>query len=208
MKKRRRASDRVARWIALVLGLCLLLWNANTTGLYLIGDVTDAYNIKQRRLGSSESTDPNQQYRFSLSYSYRVDDEEYHAVIHELRGPWLGIEHDKIVHYYPFAPNIHSLFAEKAASAGMIISSGLGLAMILFVVVPKKGQYRNDIKEDLPKQPDRMKRMMENKIGYNDEVEEYYYRDCNIEDPSWQCECGKWNTKNFCGNCGRVEYGK
>lgn len=107
----------------------------------------------------------------------------------------------------PFAPSINSLFAESAASSGMLLSSGFWLAFILVSVIPcKKKRRKKAVKPADDAEPEAdfdgeppvtMARLMEHTDGYDNRLEEDYQNGWDKNDPSWQCGCGKWNTGNF-----------
>lgn len=121
-----------------LIGVFLLLWNINTIGLYILGDITPAYNIHAARIGSKDDASTGHEYRFDVSYTYNVDGVEYAGLNTGVRGPRLGPDYDKTVHYYPFAPGISSLFAEDAASAGILLASVFSLVFILLATIPHK----------------------------------------------------------------------
>ena len=138
MKGKRKRSDKGARVFLALLGTFLLLWNINTIGLYVLGDVTTAYNVKAARIGSKGDASIGREYRFDIRYTYIVDGVEYDGLNTGVRGPRLGPDYDKTVHYYPFAPGISSLFAEDAVSAGILLTSVFSLTLILFAMIPHK----------------------------------------------------------------------
>lgn len=210
MAKRKQKSGKGARLVLALLGVGLLLWNANTIGLYLLGDVAPAYDIVLSRSGSRDDSAVGTEYRFSASYKYVVDGVEYDGLDTGLRGPRLGPKVDNTVHYYPFAPRISSLSAEDAVSSGILFTCGFSLALILFAVISRKGGKNNMFgkkKRENEAQPDServtMAWLMEHTEGYDDRLEEYYQNGWDEGDPSWECSCGKWNTENFCESCGR-----
>ena len=193
-----------------LLGVFLLLWNINTIGLYLLGDVAPAYDIQIARIGSRGDASVGREYRFDVSYRYRVNGVEYDGLNTGVRGPRLGPSYDKSVHYYPFAPRVSSLFAEDAISAGILLTTGFSLALILLAAIPRKKE-RSKVKQRYASepyaQPERrvtMAWLMEHTDGYDDTLEEYYQNGWDVGDSSWQCRCGKWNTENFCEACGKA----
>ena len=192
-----------------LLGVFLLLWNINTIGLYLLGDVAPAYDIQASRLGSRDDASVGREYRFNVSYHYKVDGVEYDGLDTGVRGPRLGPNYDQTVHYYPFAPRVSSLFAEDATSAGILLTTGFSLALILLAAIPRKKE-RTNVKQRIasepyaqPEQRVTMAWLMEHTDGYDDTLEKYYQNGWDVGDPSWQCRCGKWNTENFCEACGK-----
>lgn len=116
----------------------MLLWNVNTIGLYLLGDVAPAYDIQASRIGSKDDASVGHEYRFNISYHYKVDGVEYDGTNTGVRGPRLGPSYDKTVHYYPFAPRISSLFADDAISVGILLTTGFSLALIAMAVIPRR----------------------------------------------------------------------
>ena len=218
MKAKKSRSDKAARIVFALVGVFLLLISAHNICLYYFGVETKVYDLKVTRLGSKGDSDVDTKWRFSLSYSYMVDGVEYDGLDTSIRGPWLGPKHDMTVHYYRFAPRISSLFAEDAAGAKVLILIGFGLALFLVAVVPRK-KKRTEKVPDLgygtapnaqvqeadfdSDTPVTMAWLMEHTDGYSDKLEKYYQNGWDKNDPSWKCECGKWNTENFCEACGR-----
>ena len=209
MKAKKKQSSKVTRILLALLGVFLLLWNINTIGLYLLGDVAPAYDIQASRLGSKDDASVGREYRFNISYHYKVDGVEYDGMNTGVRGPRLGPNYDKTVHYYPFAPRISSLFAEDAISVGTLLTTGFSLALIALAVIPRRKENtkmkrkRGSVPDEQPEQRVTMAWLMEHTDGYDDTLEEYYQNGWDKGDPSWECECGKWNTENFCEACGR-----
>ena len=138
MKAKKKRSDKGARVLLALLGVFLLLWNANTISLYLLGDVAPAYDIIVTRIGSRDEVSVGKEYRFNVSYTFQVDGVEYSGLDTGVRGPRLGPDYDTTVHYYPFAPRISSLFAEDAVTVGILLTSGFSLALVLLAVIPRK----------------------------------------------------------------------
>ncbi len=144
MQAKKKRSDKVTRVLLVLLGVFLLLWNVNTIGLYLLGNIVPAYDIKVSRIGSKGDTSVGREYRFDIRYHYKVDCVEYDGLNTGVRGSRLGPSYDHTVHYYPFAPRVSSLFAEDAASVGILITTGFSLALILVAVIPRNKANRND----------------------------------------------------------------
>lgn len=215
MKKKKKGAGKGGRIFAVLIGIFILLWNANVIGLYILGDVTPAYDIKLTRFVSRDDTTVGTEYRFDISYHYRVDGKDYYGLNTGIRGPFYGPSYDRSVHYYPFAPKISSLFAESAFSIGMLLACGLGIALIFLGVVPNKRREKvaKNVEVAGPEvdftseTPVTMAFLMEKTNGYDDELEEYYHNGWDKNDPSWQCKCGKWNEYNFCESCGRSKTG-
>ncbi len=210
LKAKKKRSDKGARVILALLGVFLLLWNINTIGLYLLGDVAPAYDIQALRLGSRDDASVGHEYRFNISYHYKVGGVEYDGTNTGVRGPRLGPSYDKTVHYYPFAPRISSLFAEDAMSFWILLTTSFSLVLIALAVIPRRKEKtkmkwkRDSVPDEQPEQRVTMAWLMEHIDGYDDTLEEYYQNGWDKDDPSWECECGKWNTENFCESCGRA----
>lgn len=212
---RKKKSETTARVICALIGLFILFQSANKSCLNILGDVAIAYDVNVVCRGSKDDTIEEKKWRFDISYSYSVDGVEYDGVDAGVRGPRLGPKYDLTVHYYPFAPQISTLFAEEATGAGIIITVAFGILFLLIAVVPrKKAASRLIIKTKIDDsglenyvdldgvEPVTMAWLMENTSDYDDRLEEYYQNGWDKNDSSWQCRCGKWNTNNFCKQCG------
>ena len=211
MKAKKKHSSKVTRILLALLGGALLLWNMGTIGLYLLGEVAPAYDIQVSRLGARDDASVGREYRFNISYHYKVDGVEYDGLDTGVRGSRLGPDHDNTVHYYPFAPQISSLFAEDAMSVGILLTIGVSLVLIALAVIPHKKnntktkRKRDPVPDEQSKQRITMTWLMEHTDGYDDTLEEYYQNGWDEDDPSWECACGKWNTENFCEACGAAK---
>lgn len=138
MNKAKRTSEKGGRILIGLIGAFLILWNANSIGLKLLGKTTTAYNVQLIRVGTRDDSSVGTEYRFNANYSYKVNGKEYNGLDTGIRGPRLGPKYKKIVYYYPFAPQVSSMFVSDITSPGIILTSSFGIILILVAVIPCK----------------------------------------------------------------------
>ncbi|HBL83454.1 MAG: hypothetical protein A2Y17_04160 [Clostridiales bacterium GWF2_38_85] len=201
-----------------LIGILLIFIAINEVALGIFGKTAIA-TVSTRRVGGSNNNEPpERQYDWSVDYSFMVDGNEYNGHTTH-KGSAMSVNYDNQVHYYSFAPIINSIDANAIPSFGTFIMIGLGIFLLIImnadpkkkkrIAIPSLNKTTKTVKapsnENCEQAKDErvtMAWLMKNTTDYDDSVEEYYQNGWDINDPSWQCECGEWNEKEFCTKCG------
>lgn len=220
-KEPSKASKLFWRVFISLVGIALIGIAVNDVALGIVGKTAVATVSVRRVGGSDDGYAPANQYTWSIDYTFNANGKEYSGHTQH-RGSAIGVDYDREVHYYAFAPWINSLDADPVPGLKTLVYVGLGVLLLVVMNRPKKKTAKAPQgKGKSPKIPipaddwlqkglqecggDRitMAWLMENTTDYDDRVELYYQNGWDKGDPSWQCPCGKWNDKAFCSNCGQ-----
>lgn len=137
--KKSKKPNIIWRILITLLGIVLILWAVNDIGLVAIGNTTKTTDVQTARIGGASSNEPpDKQYKWSVSWTFSVDGEEYNGSA-TVRGSAVSVKHGSTVYYYPFAPQINSLYAKDGIGFGTAALVVVGLFLIIFInKQPKK----------------------------------------------------------------------
>ncbi|HPE96037.1 MAG TPA: hypothetical protein PLT66_08240 [Bacillota bacterium] len=165
-KKTTGRPNTIWRIIITLVGVALILLAIRDIGLVAFGKKTTATDVYTSRYSSVDSNEsPDKQYKWGVSWTFRVDGKEYSGSA-TVRGSATSVKHGNTVYYYPFAPQINSLYAKDSVGFGTAVLVIIGI--LLIVVINKKPKKNTRFKGKTEKQVEA------EMTDYDDSVEEYF----------------------------------
>lgn len=119
------------RIVITLVGVALIFLAARDVGLTVIGKTATATVTTKQYNDSPDFNEPIElQYKWKVSWTFTADGKEYSGS-DNVKGSATNVIHGNTVYYYPFAPQINSLYAKDAAGVGTVVLAVLGLLLII-----------------------------------------------------------------------------
>lgn len=119
------------RIVITLVGVALIFLAARDVGLTVIGKTATATVTTKQYNDSPDFNEPIElQYKWKVSWTFTADGKEYSGS-DNVKGSATNVIHGNTVYYYPFAPQINSLYAKDAAGVGTVVLTVLGLLLII-----------------------------------------------------------------------------
>ena len=147
MVKKRKHSELLMRIIISAVGVALILIAISNLALFFFGEKVIA-NVTTRRVGGADDQyQPNQQYEWSVDYSFKDKNGVIHNGHTTMRGGALPPKTDNKIYYFTFAPFMNALEREAQPNISQPIFVVIGIFLLLVMNRKTKKQRLRPNKE-------------------------------------------------------------
>lgn len=142
IKSKRKPPKLFWRIVISAVGISLILISVSNFTLFFFGE-TATINVTTRRVGGvNDQYEPNQQYEWSVDYTFIDKNGEKFSGHTTRRGGDLPPKTDSRAYYFPFAPFINALESEAQPNIGQLLFVVIGI-FLLFVMNRKSNKTRS-----------------------------------------------------------------